>query len=105
MNASGLILPALFAFCGLSAAQGQTPASNPPGRYQPLSPRAVNICEGRHRFIRGNIVGQYQIGSALRYVVQTRKGQMTVDSGTLQELPPPCPPRRAGALAYVHSFY
>ncbi len=96
------------AFCGLSApSRAQTPASNPLGGYQPLSPTAVNIGTLGCKTVPGNVVGQYVTKNGAYYVVETRRGRTVVDQWALLGLPslPPHPDRRHHPLPNVHRFH
>ncbi len=96
------------ACCGLSIpSQAQTPASNPPGSYQPLSPTAVNIGTLGRKTVPGNVVGQYVAKNGTYYVVETRRGRTVVDRWALLGLPslPPHPDRRRHPLPRVHYFH
>ena len=77
-------LALVAAFCGLSAlARAQTPVSNPPGSYQPLSPTAAEITLPNGKTVRGNVVGQMVTKNGTVYVVETRRGQTIVDGWAL----------------------
>ncbi len=76
------------AFCGLSiSSHAQTPASNPWGSYQPLSPTAAKITLPNGKTVRGNIVGEYVTKRGTYYVVETRKGRTVVDQWALLGVP------------------
>lgn len=100
----------IAAACGLSAAcLAQTPASTPPGGYQPLSPTAVTVClDGRHR-VPANIVGQRVTPFGIVYDIDTRSGRRVVSAAALLGPPCPvyCPPRSDRHVtlpANVHRF-
>ncbi len=104
-----------FAFFALAATLGglfspshaQTPASNPPGSYQPLSPTAAKVTLPNGKTVPGNVVGQYVTKSGAYYVVETRRGRTVVDQWALLGLPslPPHPDRRHHPLPNVHRFH
>ena len=76
------------ALCGLSApARAQTPASNPSGSYQPLSPTAAKITLPNGKTVRGNVVGEFTTKRGTYYVVETRKGRTVVDQWALLGIP------------------
>ena len=109
MNRFAFALSALI-ISGLSAAcLAQTPASNPPGGYQPLSPTAVTVClDGRHR-VPANIVGQRVTPFGIVYDIDTRSGRRVVSAAALLGLPcpvycPPCSERHVTLPANVHRF-
>ncbi len=108
MNTHRFALIALaVAFSSLSTpSYAQTPASNPPGSYQPLSPTAVNIGRLGWKTIPGNLVGQWVTKSGTYYVVETRKGRTVVDQWALLGLPslPPHPDRRRHPMPNIHTF-
>lgn len=87
----------------------QTPASTPPGGYQPLSPTAVTVClDGRHR-VPANIVGQRVTPFGIVYDIDTRSGRRVVSAADLLGLPfpvycPPRPTRHVTLPANVHRF-
>ena len=89
MNTRPFALVALAAaFCGLSApSHAQTPASNPPGIYQPLSPTAAKITLPNGKIVRGNVVGEFTTKRGTYYVVETRKGRTVVDQWALLGIP------------------
>lgn len=96
------------ALCGLAAPlHAQTPASNPPGGYQPLSPTAVNIGTLGCKTIPGNVVGQSVTKNGAYYVVETRRGRTVVDQWALLGLPslPPHPDRRRHPQPSIHTFH
>lgn len=100
-----IVLMAIF--CDLPALlHAQTPASNPPGGYQPLSPTAVNIGTLGCKTIPGNVVGQYVTRNGAYYVVETRRGRTAVDRWALLGLPslPPHSDRRRHPLPSIHTF-
>ena len=109
MNRFAFVLSALI-IGGLSAAcSAQTPASSPPGGYQPLSPTAVTLClDGRHR-VPANITGQRVTPFSIVYDIDTRQGRRVVSAAALLGLPCPvcCPPRSERHVtlpANVHRF-
>ena len=76
------------AFCALSApVRAQTPASNPFGSYQPLSPTAAKITLSNGKTVRGNVVGEFTTKNGTYYVVDTRKGRTVVDQWALLGFP------------------
>ena len=85
MNICRFVFLALTAACcGLAApSHAQTPASNPQGAYQPLSPTAAKITLPNGKTVRGNIVGQSVISLGTYYVVETRKGRTIVNECAL----------------------
>ncbi len=109
MNAVHAVAIALTTLCcGLSTpSHAQTPASNPPGAYQPLSPTAVNVGTLGYKTVPGNLVGQYVSKNGTVYVVETRKSRIIVNRWALLGLPyiPPHPGRGRQALANVHPFH
>ena len=84
-----------FAFFALAAtwgslsapSQAQTPASNPPGSYQPLSPTAARVTLLNGKTVRGNVVGEYTTKNGTYYIVDTRKGRTVVDEWALLGVP------------------
>ena len=75
-------------FCGLFApSHAQTPASNPPGSYQPLSPTAAKITQPNGKTVRGNVVGEFTTKRGTYYVVETLKGRTVVDQWALLGVP------------------
>lgn len=89
MNACKFVFVALAAALGFLSApsRAQTPASNPMGGYQPLSPTAVNIGTVGCKTVPGNVVGQYSTKNGTYYVVETRKGRKVVDQWALLGVP------------------
>lgn len=108
MNTRRFLFFALFAaLCGsFTPSDAQTPASNPPGGYQPLSPTAVNIGTLGCKTVPGNVVGQSVTKNGTYYVVETRKGRTVVDRWALLGLPslPPHPDRCRHPLPNIHAF-
>jgi len=109
MNTRRFALIALaVVFSSLSApSHAQTPASNPPGSYQPLSPTAVNIGTLGCKTVSGNVVGEFTTKNGTYYVVETRKGKTVVDQWALLGLPslPPHPARRRHPMPNIHTFH
>ena len=109
MNRAFLGLMLLAASSLPAACLAQTPASTPPGGYQPLSPTAVTLClDGRHR-VPANIVGQRVTPFGIVYDIDTRSGRRVVSAADL--LGPPCPvycasrsDRHVTLPANVHRF-
>ncbi len=110
------VLVLTAAFCGLSIpSHAQTPASNPAGSYQPLSPTAAKITLPNGRTVRGNVIGQMVTRNGTVYVVETRRGQTIVDEAALlgiPSIPVVCPDRHPEplpdsnvSLPNVHLFH
>lgn len=108
MNTAHTVVLALAAlWCGLAApSHAQTPASNPPGGYQPLAPTAVNVGTRGCKIVPGNLVGQFVSKNGTYYVVETRRGRVVVNRWAPLGLPyiPPHPGQGRQALANVHPF-
>lgn len=104
-----------FAFFALAAALGglfspshaQTPASNPSGGYQPLSPTAAKVTLPNGKTVRANVVGQSVTKSGTYYVVETRKGQRVVNEWALLGVPsfPVHPDCSSHPLPNIHLFH
>lgn len=87
----------------------QTPASTPPGGYQPLSPTAVTVCLDGGHHVPANIVGQRVTPFGIVYDIDTRSGRRVVSAAALLGPPCPvyCPPRSDRHVtlpANVHRF-
>jgi hypothetical protein len=104
-----------FAFFALAATLGglsapshaQTPASNPSGSYQPLSPTAAKITLPNGKTVRGNVIGQSVTKCGTYYVVETRKGQTIVDQWALLGVPsvPVYRDRHSDPLPNIHLLH